>query len=119
MEIADGMLTVCPKCRIRLKEVGVYCQWCGHKLFGDDKVSVGKEILMYVVSLALPPFGLGWALKYLRLGTPQGKRIALIIFILTAVSLLGTILAFKSVMGYIQKSYNEVNSMYSFDKLIN
>ena len=49
--------------------------------------SAAREVFMYVVSALLPPFGLVWAFKFLRNKTDQGRRIGIIIIIVTAISL--------------------------------
>jgi hypothetical protein len=50
--------------------------------------TIGKQIVIYFVSFFLPPFGLVWAYKYLKVDDEKAKKIGLIAVILTIISLI-------------------------------
>lgn len=65
-----------------------FCSNCGKKLHEKPlSASVLKQAGMYLVSVLLPPFGLWWAVKYLRQGDSTGKKIGIAIIALTVISL--------------------------------
>ena len=50
--------------------------------------TAGKQIVIYLVSFFLPPFGLIWAFKYLKADDEKAKKIGLIAVVLTTLSLI-------------------------------
>ncbi len=67
----------------------VFCMQCG-KPFRETTLStaVSKQIMMYVVSALVPPFGLGWGIKYARQQDSYAKRIGIAIIVITILSLI-------------------------------
>lgn len=51
-------------------------------------ITVGKQVIIYLVSFFLPPFGLIWAFKYLKADDEKAKKIGWIAVALTIVSLI-------------------------------
>jgi len=79
----------CPYCQAQVTADAIFCLACGQRLrVSALSTTVGKQALMYTVSVLLPPFGLGWAFKYFRQGSETGKKIAWTIVILTIISLI-------------------------------
>ena len=58
-----------------------------------------KKITAYLVSLALPPFGLIYAIKFYFSGTSDGKRAALYCALLTILTIFLSTLFFKAVLS--------------------
>ncbi len=81
---------ICRYCRAPIVEEDYFCPNCGKKL--KDKplsTSVSKQVLVYIVSALLPPFGLVWAVKYIRQedSTAKSRNIGIAIIVITAISL--------------------------------
>ena len=49
--------------------------------------------MMYVISIILPPFGLGWAVKYVRNENKTAQKIGITIIVLTILSLIANFYA--------------------------
>lgn len=63
---------LCPKCKNPLKGTEYFCPQCGHKVKEPPpQTSIGKQISLYVFSIAFPPFGIIPAIKYVR--SPDSK----------------------------------------------
>lgn len=110
----DTMQFVCPQCGSITTPDDTFCSHCGVKLNQIVTIGMGKQIWIYFVSLALPPFGLIWTWKYLRSGTPQQKRIAWIALILTVISIIVTVWV---TVGFLQGISDQINSVSNFSNL--
>src|SRR5689334_3790930 len=98
---------VCPSCGSITAPDDVFCGHCGAKLNRIVTVGLGKQIWIYFVSLFLPPFGLLWVWRYLRLGTPQQKRIG---WIALGLTILGILLTIWATAGFLSSVQNQMNS---------
>ena len=81
--------SLCPSCHNTIIAEDYFCPHCGKKL--KDKplaTSAGKQTIVYLVSVLLPPFGLPWAFRYLKQGDEKSKIIGYIVIGLTVLSLL-------------------------------
>ena len=81
---------ICRYCHAPISEGDYFCPNCGKKL--KDKpisTSVSKQALVYIVSALLPPFGLVWAVGYIRQkdNTKKSRNIVITIVVITAISL--------------------------------
>ncbi len=80
--------TVCPSCHTGVLPDAYFCAHCGRKLKEPPPAtSLTKQIAIYLVSILLPPFGLIWAVRYLRARDAAATKIGMAIIALTAVSL--------------------------------
>jgi len=80
-------------------------------------ITVGKQIIIYLVSFFLPPFGLGWGFKYIRFHDEKVKKVGLIAIILTIVSIILTIWISKSFMNSYSKTINAINGGMGIENL--
>lgn len=102
-DITKEML--CPSCGAILPADAVFCLKCGAKLREVTvSTSVGKQTVIYLVSLFLAPFGLGYAFKYLKQSDPKAKEIG-------AVSLVLTILAIAFMIWIAKASVESYNNI--------
>lgn len=106
----DNAQFVCPSCGAITAPDDVFCGHCGFKLNRQITIGIGRQIWIYFVSLALPPFGLIWTFKYFRSSSPQNKRIAWIALILTIASILLTIWASMAFLQGVQSQINSVSN---------
>ena len=105
---------ICCYCRAPIAEADFFCPNCGKKL--KDKplsTSVAKQILAYLVSALLPPFGLIWAVKYIRQKdeTKRSRNIGIAIVIITVISLALNLWAAAGLYAYMQKVLNSYSSL--------
>lgn len=84
---STSSLTPCPFCGADIDAKDYFCPSCGKKVREKPlSTGLGKQIVVYAVSLLLPPFGLVWVPRYFKM-PGSGKKIAVIIVILTVISL--------------------------------
>jgi|SRR5579872_3619517 len=111
----DTMQFVCPVCGNITAPDDVFCSHCGAQLANHNQnIGIGKQIWIYFVSLALPPFGFIWTWKYLKSGTPQQKRVGWIALILTVISIILTVWV---TVGFLQGISSQINSVSNFSNL--
>jgi len=71
--------------------------------------TTGRKVFMYTVSALLPPFGLGWAFKYLRNGDPEGKKVGWVIIAITVVSLVINLVVFAKLFNSFSNQLTDPN----------
>lgn len=87
------MEQTCPVCHQNVDATDFFCRNCGKKLHEPPlSTNIALEILYYIGSVLLPPFGLVWGIKYIKQPDPAARRIGIVSIVLTVVSLLVTIL---------------------------
>ncbi|MBI2591083.1 MAG: zinc ribbon domain-containing protein [Candidatus Brennerbacteria bacterium] len=69
-KVISDSANFCPQCGIKLKEPAL-------------STSIGKQILIYFISFFLAPFGLHYAIKYIRQSDHKVKIVGIVSFILT------------------------------------
>lgn len=102
----------------------IKCKECGHEIFDEvlacpncgkpqrDKfpsVSLSRQIIVYSVSLFLPPFGLWHVWKYLRQKDGKSKKIGIAALILTIISIIITIWFTEKLVNSINQALNSVD----------
>jgi uncharacterized OB-fold protein len=79
---------VCPACNSAVLSSANYCPNCGKRLRTiPPSTSASKQIVVYLISFFLVPFGLWYAWKYLRQEDNKSKIIGVVSIALTVVSL--------------------------------
>jgi len=74
-----------------------------------------KQIVIYLVSFFLPPFGLGWGFKYLKSNNKKAKKIGMVSILLTIISLILTFWISKSFVNRITQSINSEMDIGDFN----
>jgi uncharacterized membrane protein YqaE (UPF0057 family) len=103
---------ICPSCKSTVSVDAYFCPNCGKQL--KDKppaTTLSKQIIIYSVSLFLPPFGLWYAWKYLKYGDYKSRKIGIIAVILTIISILITIWLTEGFISSATQSLNEINNL--------
>ncbi len=96
----------CPKCNAGASEEAYFCYNCGQVIKPrPENTSVSRQILIYLISFFLAPFGLVFAFKYLSQPDKKSKTIGIISIILTVVSIGGVLLLGKV---FIDQQYDDV-----------
>jgi hypothetical protein len=102
-------LTTCPFCSAQIGTQAFFCPVCGKKI--KDKplaVDLKTKVLLYGVSILLPPLGLGWTIRYVRSADSEAKKMGIISLVLTVVSLLAAV---GVTMVYVQSLTKQINEM--------
>ncbi len=92
-------INACPHCKYQIQADWYFCPNCGKMLKEKPIViSIGKQIIIYLVSFFLAPLGLGWGLKYITKNDPKVKMVGAIAIILTVLSIIIMFVVFKNFM---------------------
>lgn len=106
----------CPFCQFEVKAQDVFCPHCGKKIRETPlSSSIGKQIMIYLLSFLLPPLGLWPAFKYLRQKDTKLKFIGIIAVALTFVSIIISAVLIVNVMNDINRQVNEqINNLMQY-----
>jgi len=110
MEIQSDI--ICPSCKSTVPAGTYFCSNCGKQL--KDKTpsaTLSRQIIVYLVSLFLPPFGLYYAWKYLKAGDYESRKIGIIAIVLTIISTIVTLWLAEGFISSIYQSLNEINNL--------
>ncbi|MFA6364861.1 MAG: zinc ribbon domain-containing protein [Candidatus Paceibacterota bacterium] len=95
----------CLKCNTEVSDDAYFCLHCGESLRDKEiDTSVLKQVRIYLVSFFLAPFGIGYAIKYLKQREEKPK-------IIGVVALLLTILAILTVVYITQKVFEQYSQL--------
>ena len=98
---------VCSGCKQPVQISWNFCPNCGNILHARPlSTSIGRQLVIYAISFFLPPFGLGYAIKYLQQEDKKTKMIGIISIVLTILSLGLLVITLKGVMDYYTKLLN-------------
>jgi hypothetical protein len=90
METSPGI--ICPSCNTQMISSANFCLNCGKALRAiPPATSVSKQIIVYLISFFLAPFGLWYAYKYLKQVDRKSKIIGAVAIALTVASITVTI----------------------------
>ena len=104
---------LCPVCQFKIQSDWFFCPNCGKGLKEKPLViSIGKQIIIYLVSFFLTPLGLGWGLKYVRSTDKKVKTIGIISIVLTVLSIILISMVFKSFIDQYSKVLNNLVPSY-------
>jgi hypothetical protein len=103
---------ICPQCKGNISSSDFFCGNCGKKLKEPPlSTTLLKQILIYALSLFLPPAGVWPAVKYLRQPDEKSKRVGIIVLLLTIISIVLTIRLSKS---FLNSFTQKLNTQYNF-----
>ena len=103
--------TVCTICKQAIQVNWNFCPNCGNTLrIRPLPTSLGKQLLIYAISFFLPPFGLGYAFKYLKQNDRKTRIIGMVSIILTTFSVIAIIITFKMLMDYYAKILRSIGT---------
>ena len=107
----------CPTCKASTKPEWYFCPQCG-KVLQEKPIhlTAGKQLLIYLVSFFLAPFGLVWGIKYVRNKDRKVKVVGIICIFLTIFALTITVGAYSVIMGKYTRMLNNLSTgKYSFE----
>lgn len=99
----------CPKCKAEVSPEAYFCPNCGQVLRAKPAdTGIPKQILIYLVSFFLAPFGLGYVFTYLKQPDRKSKTIGMVALALTILAIGSTIFLAK---GFLDFEYGMINSL--------
>jgi TRAP-type C4-dicarboxylate transport system permease small subunit len=99
--------SVCPNCKISSPLSSNFCPNCGRRLQAIvPSTSVSKQILIYLISFFLAPFGLWYAWKYLKQDNKKSKAIGYVAIALTVISIAITIGTMAALFNSLRQLFN-------------
>lgn len=94
----------CKYCNQTVEETWFFCPTCGKEIMSKPPdTSVAKQLLIYVVSFFLAPFGLAWGLRYIKSNDKKARIVGFISIVLTVLAIGMTFAALNSLMSYYTK----------------
>lgn len=97
----------CPKCKTITLPNYNFCPSCGSKLKNVVDVTVGKQIILYLMSFLLPPLGLLPGIRYLKNPDEKAKHIGLIMIFITVFSSIISIWVYIGFINNFNKILNQ------------
>ncbi len=83
---------ICPSCKSSISPASLFCPNCGEQLKNKPaETRLSKQIIAYLVSIFIPPFGLWYTYKYFKAGDAKSRKVAIVTIILTIMSILSTL----------------------------
>lgn len=100
----DTNPTTCPSCNTVVTPASYFCSNCGKKIRERPlSTSVIRQIVIYMVSFFIPPYGLVYGVKYLRQEKESAKAVGVIAVILTLVSIMISMIFVISLINTMNK----------------
>jgi hypothetical protein len=79
----------CPVCHLQVRPTDYFCFNCGKNLRSKPlSTSLNQQIIMYLESFFLPPYGLIIGMRYLKQKDDASKIVGVVAIILTVISIL-------------------------------
>ena len=108
--------TICSKCHINVRPSDYYCFNCGNNLKPKPpSISTSAQIILYIKSVLVPPFGIYWAIKYLKQPNRKSKIVGLIAIAVTMIAFIYLIIITNNFIKTINEAVNkQLNSSLYF-----
>jgi len=104
--------SLCPNCQAILLPDTHFCPNCGFQILPvSHTIGIWRQVWIYFVSLAFPPFGFIWTWKYFRSSDASLKRVAIIATVLTIISVMLTI---WWTVGFFNAMSQQINAVSNF-----
>lgn len=106
----------CSRCHSEVRSTDYYCFNCGNNLKPTPPgIDIVSQIILYSKSILLPPFGILWAMKYLKQSNNKSRVIGIAAIILTLISFIVTVKVFNDFMNNLNTQVNQqLNDVYGF-----
>jgi len=98
----------CPACKQNILTEYYFCPSCGKKLKEKPQsTTILRQILIYLLSIFLPPLGLWPAIKYIKQKDNKSKMIGCIAIILTIISVGISIWLYLGLINTVNQQLNQ------------
>ena len=106
-------INICSRCQTNVSSLDYFCPNCGRKLKEKPlSTSVLKQVLIYSLSLLLPPLGIWPAIKYLQQPDQKSKNVGIVSLVLTIISIVVTIYLCVGLLNSVSAQLNNQLQMY-------
>jgi len=103
----EGM-NLCPSCHLQVRSTDYFCYNCGANLKPKPfSISIWRQLLLYIGSIVLVPFGIIWGIRYLRQPDTAAKIVGTITIIITIISTTLVTIYTINLLNDVQKQVNE------------
>ena len=103
----------CPVCHVEVKSSDYFCANCGHNLKPTPpSTTVTTQLKIYLGSVFLPPIGLIWGVRYLKIPNQKSKIIGIIAIVLTIISLIVTTIVTINFINNLNQQVDKQLQMY-------
>lgn len=103
----------CPNCHQPIKPNDYFCPNCGKKIRSPPpSTSLSSQIVLYLKTLILPPFGLFWGYNYLRQSDTKSKLIGLFTIIITIIEIIWLIQSTINMVNIANQQINQQINLY-------
>jgi len=110
MELVNPLL--CPFCHTAVAESAYFCSNCGKPLKPrPESISVGRQLVVYLVSFFLAPFGLVFAFKYLKQKDRSSRIIGIVSIVLTILAVVATFFVARTFLETTYRDIQTINSL--------
>ncbi len=110
MDTLPGM--VCSACNASMLRSANFCPNCGKPLRTiPPATSVSRQIVVYLVSFFIAPFGLWFAWKYLKQNDEKSKIIGLVAIAFTIVSVAITVWTIAGLFNSVSQILNSLSGL--------
>lgn len=104
---------ICRHCKVSISPSDYFCPNCGKKLREKPQsTTLLKQVLVYLLSVFLPPLGLWPAIKYLKQPDQKSKNVGLAAIILTVISIVINIYLGVGLINSLNKELNNQLNVY-------
>lgn len=108
----EVLIPFCPYCGTAIQPVDSFCPHCGKSLEELLRgISIGKQIYIYFMSLLLPPAGIVYGMRYLKIPNQQVKTVGIVAIILTVISLLVSVWLILDVVKQTQDAFSKYRGL--------
>jgi hypothetical protein len=98
---------VCPACKASSPASANFCPNCGRRFrLIIPSASISKQVIIYLISFFLAPFGLWYAWKYLQQDSKKFKTIAYVAIALSVISVAITIWTMAALFNPLRQLFN-------------
>ncbi|MFV1917750.1 MAG: hypothetical protein ACC618_04710 [Patescibacteria group bacterium] len=107
---------ICPACHISVRLSDYYCFNCGENLKPKPpSTSASSQIILYLKSALVPPFGLYWAIRYLKQPDRKPKLVGLVAIAVTLIAFVYLIIITNKFIKTVNEEVNkQLNSSLYF-----
>jgi len=106
-------ILLCPSCHQSINSANYFCPNCGKKLHSPPPLTtISAQILLYLKTLLLPPFGLYWGYRYLRQSDSKSKIIGFIVIVVTIIEIIFLIQSIANIINDVNQQIFQQSQLY-------
>lgn len=97
----------CPKCHVEIRSTDYFCFNCGTTLKKKPpSLDVASQMWLYLKSALLPPFGIFWAIPYVKATDRKSKVVGIAAIAITLFVFFVSLVGSQKLMGQINQEIN-------------